>query len=284
MATEDGYTRGSGNTSAEPRFKKRGFLLTLFSIENFDNVKTYLQNLKSCVYYVAARENCPTTGREHIHIYAHFKTPIKLAISKIGGAHVDACRGSPKECINYVKKGGDILEEYGEEPKQGIKMTIKELKETKNPDELPWQMFNTWEKLHKGPKKLTADEWGKKIEVFYICGPSGIGKTQKAKELTNGEPFDLVKHVGEFWHGITDGKGIAIYDEFRPSDLRASEFINFIDYNKQLLNVKGGTVLNQYEKIILTSIFDPLNIYENLPEEAREQWLRRMKIIRLGAQ
>lgn len=61
-----------------------------------------------------------------------------------------------------------------------------------------------------------------------------------------------------------------------------SEFINFIDYNKHILNTKGAHVRNNYSLIIITSVQSPMEIYKNsLSYESREQWLRRIKIIDL---
>ena len=60
--------------------------------------------------------------------------------------------------------------------------------------------------------------------------------------------------------------------------MTASEFINFIDYRSHNLNVKGGTVRNNYTKIIITSIQSIDELYSNMPSEAKQQWIRRMII------
>ena len=88
----------------------------------------------------------------------------------------------------------------------------------------------------------------------------------KYKELTGKEMTEK-----EFENGF--------YDEFRDSHMKASEFINLIDYNKHIMNIKGSQVMNNYKLIIITSLFHPKKIYNNMTEEAREQWLRRIKII-----
>ena len=56
-------------------------------------------------------------------------------------------------------------------------------------------------------------------------------------------------------------------------------FIKFIDYNKHPLNIKGGSIINNYELIIITSVQNPELIYMNVGDEPRKQWLRRMEII-----
>lgn len=72
------------------------------------------------------------------------------------------------------------------------------------------------------------------------------------------EEFEEVKYENGFWNGIGDGTGCCVYDDFRDSHMKASEFINFIDYNVHNLNIKGGNVKNNYNLIIITSVF-PLN-------------------------
>ena len=88
----------------------------------------------------------------------------------------------------------------------------------------------------------------------------------------------MIKHEGDFWNGTGSAK-IAIYDEFRDSSMKPSEFINFIDYNVHTLNIKGGSIINRYELIIITSVQNPKYIYSNVGDEPRKQWLRRMEVI-----
>ena len=112
------------------------------------------------------------------------------------------------------------------------------------------------------------------MQVHYIYGPSGSGKSTLAQELADDE-FDEVKYVNGFWTPC-EGTGCCIYDDFRSSHMPASEFINFIDYRSHNLNVKGGTIRNNYTKIIITSIQRPEDLYTNMPAEAKEQWMRRL--------
>lgn len=93
------------------------------------------------------------------------------------------------------------------------------------------------------------------------------------------EEFEEVKHIGDFWQGIVDGTGACVYDDWRDSHLKASEFINFIDYRIHNLNIKGGNVKNKYNIIIISTVQDPNQIYSSLEGEPRKQWLRRMNII-----
>lgn len=274
----------SGNTtpSTQPSFRARSFQLTIHKLETYQPLlKIFKEDLKSCVYGISCKEICPTTNKEHIHMYVHFESNYKLSKKILSySPHVEICKGSAKQNIAYIKKDGNILDTWGEEPHQGVSHTVADLKQIDNADELDWKEYNTWLKIKNAPKKIKKSEWNKQVEVIYICGPSGIGKSDRAADLADDE-FDEVKYVNNFWTGVTNGIGCCIYDDFRCSHMTASEFINFIDYRVHNLNIKGGAVKNQYNKIIITTIERPSDLYRNVPNEAREQWMRRMQIINL---
>lgn len=277
----------SGNTNPDlTHFKAVNFMLTLndTSIYEFlaDNLKTY----KSLSYLLAYREKAPKTGHEHIHIYAHFKVPIKLSTKKTLGAHIDICRGTPQQIIKYVSKDGDKVEEWGDRPKQGGK-NIKEIKEMNKEERelLPINYFNIVNKINQEEDaNIEIEDLAKDVKVYYIQGPPGIGKTEKMKNIVRenkekyGSKINMIKYENNFWIGIGTAK-IAVYDDFRDSHMKASEFINFIDYNKHYMNIKGGTKLNNYEMVIITSIQKLNEIYKNMPEEGKNQWVRRVELI-----
>ena len=123
--------------------------------------------------------------------------------------------------------------------------------------------------------KLSVEKTQKHVKVYYISGSSGIGKSTFAKYLIGKETFNLVKYENSFWIGASVDVRIALYDDWRDSHMKASELLNFIDYNKQLMNVKGGFLLNSYEVIIITSIIRLKDIYKNVLDESRYQWERR---------
>lgn len=281
MATNEMATKRLGNTKA------RRFQLTLNEVSQYENLKDYLTNLKSMTYMISCKEIAPTTGHEHIHTFICFSTPIKLSLKKTCGAHIEYCKGTVQQNIDYVKKDGTILDEIGEPPNErGGSHTVGELKKIDDPNELDWKEYRTWKEIRS---EISCDinirDWYKPdVKVTYIWGDSGVGKSKYAMERCLEEGYDtvnIVKHAGEFWHGIGTAK-CAIYDDFRPSDMKPAEFINFIDYNKHLLNIKGGSKPNEYTRIFITSVIPPEDLYQGLnSEEPRKQWLRRMEIINL---
>lgn len=281
MATnENGYER-LGNTKA------RRFQLTLNEVDKYEELTNYLTNLKSMTYMISCQEKAPTTGHEHIHIFVCFKTPIKLSLKKCCGAHIEFCKGSVQQNIDYISKDGNILDTIGEPPKErGGNHTVGELKKIKDPEDINWNEYKIWKAIQEDQNNdINLKDWYKPdIKVTYIWGDSGVGKSRYAqmKALEEGyEVVNIVKHADNFWHGIGSSE-CAIYDDFRPSDMKPAEFINFIDYNKHALNIKGGSKLNNYKRIFITSVCDPVYIYSGISDdEPRKQWLRRMDIIHL---
>lgn len=290
-----------GNTNQEQQtinISSRNFILTVNekSIEYYDKIKDYLTNLKGMNYYLCAEH----IGQEnkHYHIYIQYDNTKKLNIKKLHGCHVEKSYGSAQQNIKYVlaqdekhiklKITSELIDEIGEPKLKGGCYSIKDIKNMTD-DEIELSVPLSLSRIAQDIKskqayEINLDEWHKDVKIYYIYGPSGIGKSCKAKEILKQHGYkttNIVKCENGFWQGIGQSKS-CIYDDFRDSDLKAKEFIQFVDYNRQIMNVKGGSRINEYELIIITSIQSPYSIYKNMPEEAKTQWLRRIKIINLN--
>lgn len=259
------------------------FLLTLNQPSNFDKVKQYLLSLRNLRYAIAGKEKAPTTGHEHMHIFVQFKRSCRLTLKSLCGCHVDKCNGTPQQNKDYVEKG-KIIWEYGEMRSKGW-LTIEQVKKLKPQEriKLPIQYYRIVKDIDiEESKKMFVDDIRKNIKVYYISGHSGAGKTNFAFRLIGKDPFNLVKYENGFWMGVTSTCKIALYDDWRDDHMEPSEFINFIDYNKHIMNVKGGSVINNYNIIIITTIIELEFIYMNNPKESRFQWERRIREIIIG--
>ena len=124
------------------------------------------------------------------------------------------------------------------------------------------------------------------LEVIYISGGSGSGKTVAAKYFADKLKFDyFISGSGE---DILDGYGkeeCIILDDFRGSTFRFSELLKFLDNNT------NSTIKSRYNNkdisncrlIIITSVEKPQKLYSVLTEkeesnsEPAEQLYRRLK-------
>lgn len=285
MASNDKASTRIGNSKA------RRFQLTLNQVEKYEQLKEYLIQHNTFKYLLSCKEKAPTTGHEHIHIFVCFKNSIKLSIKKSCGAHIECCRGTVKQNVDYIKKDGNILDEIGELPRErGGCHTVGELKQMEDPDELNHFELRTWERIHE--KMRREQEFDKMLneirnnnlfgpEVIYFTGEAGMGKTYSAYEYAQKKYED--NDIGK----ITFNNGFAdiirpeapciICEEFRPSDLRASKLLEFLDKYGAAINVKGGFEYLRPKTIIFASIFRPQSLYED--QEKNTQFMRRIKHI-----
>lgn len=285
MATELKTTEARGNTKA------RAYQLTLNDVSKIEELKQNIMTYKSLRYLmIGAIEKAPTTGHEHVHIYAYFKTPVKLSIKKCCGAHVEPTKGTFNDNLHYLTKDGDLTFEWGERPHQGLK-TVKELREM-NADEIPPQYYNIKTKIDQ--KKHDEDVFFQMLdeikhdelkapEVVYITGGTGKGKTYTAYKTALKE-FEKSK-IGkltlknEFFDVINENADCFIIEEFRPSQIKASDFLQLTDKYGFRCNVKGGFCTLRPKKIFICSIIPPEQIYK---EEVNKQFMRRIsKVINL---
>lgn len=279
-------TTGNTKTSCvkEKNKKRRNYMVTFW-------ISNYPRELPKRVKYMVTCEDSTKDGKYHGHAFIYFNNPCTMgAVKKLFGndCHVEVPRKN-SDAIGYIldsSKRKHDWQEFGERPMDnGIHATVGELKKIDNPDELPWQCYNTWKKIKDETHAINIMDWYKPdIKVTYIYGPSGSNKTytvyhQILRDNGTEVLIDEVKHVGDFWTGVSGEADIAVYDDFRDSHMKASEFINFIDYYMHNLNVKGGSIKNRYKHIYITSVQSPREIYSGMGDEPKAQWLRRMKII-----
>ena len=281
----------------------KAYQLTLNEIEKWEDLLKYLKSLKSRNYIVAGQELAPTTDHPHIHVYIQFNYPTRLSMKKLCGAHIELCYASPQRNIDYVKKDGNILIEEGK-PRLGAgnAITIKEVKAMTYEDRenLSFTNYNRLQALKRDEiSVLKVSSSYKNVEVSYIYGKSGVGKTKYAmeaikelydKKLIESDAYNKVKYSGSYWNGVSvdNMTQVALYDDFRDYHMPPSEFIQFVDYNVNVINIKYGFAMNNFNYIFITSIQSPYDLYKGLQksdnmftssdyydEEAKEQWLRR---------
>jgi hypothetical protein len=271
--------------------KAKAFQFTLNEVERYEKLKNYLMGLKNLRYFIACKEIAPSTGHEHIHIYAQFSKQSDISYSKCEGAHIEKCYGTPEENKKYIEKDGNIIDEWGELGSNTNTQfpTIAEVKKMSDEemDQCPLQYYNQIQKIKtERANNMDVHNLAKVVKVFYLWGPSGCGKTSYAKLAIAklGFEFNQVKYENTFWSGLNENCKVALYDDWRDSDMKPNEFIKFIDYNRHSLNIKYGQVRNNYEYIFITSIQDPDKIYwesSKKNEEQIRQWIRRMEIIHI---
>lgn len=272
-------TQARGNTKA------RAYQLTLNDVSKINELKENIMSYKSLRYLmIGAIEKAPSTGHEHVHIYAYFKTPLKLSIKKCCGAHIEPTKGTFNDNFEYLTKDGPLTFEWGEKPHQGLK-TVKELREL-NVDEIPPQYYNIKMKLDQ--KKHDEEVFFNMLDeiendnlkapnIVYITGGTGKGKTYSAYKMAlkefKKEEIGKITLKNDFFDIVNESAKCYVIEEFRPSQIKASDFLQLTDKYGYRCNIKGGFITLRPEKIIICSIIPPEQIYK---EEVNKQFMRRI--------
>lgn len=268
-------------------FNARNYQLTINNIEKYEEIKEYVLGFEPNYFYSCIEEN--KRGSLHMHIYIQYTKCTRLSARKACGAHIEVCRGTPQQNRDYIDKikraynTNNIIDEMGAIRLGGIKSNLAISLMEKELGEVQINEFKTWKDIKPYKQYTAKDIYKPKTKVFYLYGESGIGKSRAVSIMLGDEFVEQIKFANGYWIGVNPylpAKN-AWYDDFRDSEMPAKEFINLTDYNKQQMNPKFcHGFLNQYEKIYITSIQSPYEIYRNVPE-AKKQWIRRMIIIHM---
>lgn len=293
--------QASCNTKEDARAKtvrSRKFMVTFWEKHDFLWDEAIMQYACMCDDQCSEEHN----NRWHGHYYVYYKNQRTWKdLKKYFGeqAHIEIPY-SNSGAINYIMGRSEHANsksnmiEKGKSPcdngkhisvKQALEMTTEDLKNLEDHRDII-TIMKVKDMFDEG---IETEKWHKNIKVTWITGPSGCGKSLLAQQIIKKEGYKkmhLVTHDDNgFWDkkGIGNGCGVALYDEFRDGDMKAKEFIKFIDYNYHYLNIKGGSVLNCFERIIITSIQHPEYIYSGIKDidEPRKQWMRRIEVIDL---
>lgn len=140
--------------------------------------------------------------------------------------------------------------------------------------------------LYKHMKDLRQDLilQDRNLEVVYITGASGTGKTTAAKWLAEKLHYDyFVSGSGDDVLDGYDKEECIILDDYRASVMSFSELLKFLD-NHTNSSVKSrfkNKDISMCKLIVITSIYPPQQLYVNISrsenQEPLEQLMRRLK-------
>lgn len=160
--------------------------------------------------------------------------------------------------LDELKKGSIILKEVEE------KLTGSQYAKAKN------RLENVWQKR----RTVLAEEWrkemletGRSIDVIYIYGQSGTGKTRLAKDYAEKSDSDY------FFTGssrdpfqLYEGQSTIILDELRPSTFPYNDLLKLLDP----FNTRSNAPSRYFDKlltadlIIITSPYSPKEFYQRI--------------------
>lgn len=254
-----------------------------YTLNNYEEGEFLRLKAIECLYHVIGKEVGEQEGTPHLQGFIIFKNARSFnGVKKlIPRAHIEICKGSPKQNIEYCKKQGDFIE-LGEAPVgQGKRTDIVAVKEmVKNNVPLvdvldsvtSVQAFNFAEKLYKyvGMQR----DW--KTEVFWYYGPTASGKSRAA---FNTCPKAYWKSPNNKWWDGYDSHSEVIMDDIRPESIPFNEMLRLLDRYPMMIEFKGGSRQFLAKKIVITTTNSPRDFYKNLDGEDVNQLVRRVENI-----
>jgi len=223
-----------------------------------------------CVYQMEMGEN----GTAHFQGYAEFSGKHRLGWYKelegLERAHIEQRKGTGAQAANYCMKDEGRLDgpyEYGEMKEQGKRNDLDSIRRKLDAGvsmkRIADDHFGSWcryQKSFNSYKQLKTEPRQWPMELIFIIGPSGTGKTRRAVEMAGEDCY--WKPRGKWWDGYT-GQHTIVWDEFYGHCYPFSELLQLCDRYPLLVECKGGTMQYVSRRIIFTSNQEPKDWYSS---------------------
>lgn len=260
-------------------------------------------NFKTLVYICIADEQ---GSMFHTHVFIVFASRVRFSMIKryFEEAHIEKCKGSVSDNVNYIKKTGKwenddskqekkiegSFEEYGTQPpdSKGKRSDMSELYQMvidnmTNAEILAQNQdyILQIDKIDKVRTTILTEKFKETVrldlEVVYISGATGTGKTRGVLEK-NGYPN--VYRVTDYLHPFDSYacQPVIAFDEF-SSSLRIKEMLLFCDIYPIELPSRYANKYACYNKIYIISNWALEKQYPEVQKEDVETWeafLRRI--------
>lgn len=242
-----------------------------------DVIKQILEQFPSCEYWCMCDE-IGEHGTLHTHLYTSFTNAVMFSTMqrRFYGAHIEIVKGTHRENRDYVRKEGkwldskkaetnlpETFEESGElpeEPDRRVKQSeaILAMVEAGASDSEIMRAYpsamNHLKNIEQARQTLLEDKYGvdwRTVEVTYIWGETGVGKTRSVVEKYG---YKNVFRVTNYTHPFDGYKGqdVILFDEFRSS-LKFSDMLAYIDGHPVMLPCRYADKVACYTKVYIIS-------------------------------
>jgi len=216
-------------------------------------------------------------GTPHIQGYVELEKKTRFTTIKklMPRAHIEPRKGTQKQAADYCKKDGKF-DEYGKPRAQGARPDLDACRSLAA-DEGMRAVTATcnMQQIRVAEKYLQYNEQVRdfKPHVIWLWGPTGTGKSRRARELC-GEDVFTKNSATKWWDGY-DAHTDVIIDDFRPSWFDLTYMLALLDRYPMYVEVKGGGRQMLAQTMIITSAYPPEKCYTNTGE-AVNQLIRRI--------
>ncbi len=260
-------------------------------------------NFKTLVYIAMADEQ---GSCYHTHVFVVFASRVRFSMVKryFKEAHIEKCKGSVSDNVNYIKKAGKwesdeskqekkiegTFEEYGAQPpdSKGKRSDMSELYQMIMDNMTDAEILAQnqdyilqIDKINRVRTTILTEKYKETVrldlEVVYISGATGTGKTRGVLEK-NG--YSNVFRVTDYAHPF-DGyncQSVIAFEEFRSS-MKISEMLMYCDIFPLELPARFSNKYACYNTVYIISNWSLEKQYIEVQRGDKESWeafLRRI--------
>lgn len=244
----------------------------------FDKLVAYPADYKIIGQEVGVKKKTP-----HLQCYFHFHASKDAGTLKneFPRAWLAKARGSAVSNQKYCSKENNFLE-FGILPVQGkrsdVDQAIDELRAGKELHEL-----TDLSVVARYPRGLTLvkslmdrPKMRDNINVIWIWGPSGVGKTRSVFDKYGFDKIYIKSSTEKWWDGYTNSVKCVLIDDFRTWPVGISDLLQFLQEYPYQGPFKGGFLAINCENIVFTSDRSPEDAFYALNASDKSQVLRRI--------
>ena len=285
-----------------------------------EDIKIILSSVRgNSLYWCLCDEEGDECETLHTHIFLYRSSPFTAAqISKLfPNCHRDKSFGTCAEIRSYIRKEGDkfnreadgsynytdstgkvhagknfleTFEEYGELPEehQGKSSAAELIVSLIQDGASNREIVDTVNAAYKDIDKIErvrsmyrdadySSKW-RELEVTYIFGSTGSGKTRSVMDTYG---YQNCYRVTDYKHPFDtyDGQDVIIFEEFRGG-LKHGDMLNYLDGYPLLLPCRYFNRQACYTKVFIITNIPPDYQYQNIDDESRAAFYRRIHIVR----
>lgn len=245
--------------------------------------------LNPSTYIVYGKEK-GDAGTPHLQGFIHLpKDRAASAIKRmVPRAHIEKCKGTPAQNIEYCKKDGDFVE-YGIVPitqQQANKNLAKrfiELSEAGDFETIKAEMPGKYMSQYRTMHQIATDKMKKPDDLedtcgFWLYGATGTGKTHAARH-DYGTYFS--KPCNKWWDGYQPLEhDCVIIEDMDPNHSKLAYHLKlWTDKWSFTGEIKGGTRSLRPKRVIITSQYTIEEVFADEGQAAIDALRRRCKVI-----
>ena len=241
------------------KMRRRNWCFTDFDLLEWGEI--YARHKTKIRYMGVGIEICPDTGKKHVQGMVQFNSVRRMGgIKFLFGSkkiHLEPMKGTCAQNEVYCSKGG-MYTEWGKYTQQGARSDLDAIKVILDNNgtmkSVAESHFGDFCRYNRGFAKykelvLKGDtvKW-RTVEVIWISGPTGSGKTRMACAAPC---FMIAASQMGWWDGYEGEKTLCI-DEY-ANDGKITHMLSLLDGYQKRLPIKGGFTYANWDKVYVTT-------------------------------